>query len=818
MTDSPSKFPKQEVIIDPLYEPLQLNRYELCSHLKMLSNVSHLRYGISPYLLFDAVKMKNIFNVLKDQMKLEVNNKDIDDFQNSYDALENKIRIYINSLEQLGTIRYISWNQISNPNNQFIDFLQLKFGIDLKNKNLKPTNDGNTITIKSGDKSISISLKCDENNVILTINDDKKDKFAAKKEDGQINIYYHYNRNTCIKRLIKERKNIIASYKEIKKYFNSVSMKKKDDQINIYDQDILLENFDLLYRFFQLQHPIQVKCPKCGEKQFMCEEGKIYSMKEALLRTFELRRARWLQMSALLHTVHSTSTHTRLSHQIGSMIVGVNALKEMDVYPSGDMQMLLGEYLLLKGNLHEFLLANFLHDIGHSPLSHVMEPNPFIKLDHEKITRNLILGRKPDEEKGMDWYVAERYLLKTKAIKDFEYRFFENRYDSVYDLCEEEEGKPRETKFLDCLKNNDKILESEIITITEVLNNFGVDKKLLDKILTGNDKSIQDTQFLHKLIHSEIDFDRIDHVKRDSVVCGLSLSSFRLLELLGSMSVVLPYSDVHEMIYNSDSNKPYILISEDGVRYVMDLLIARRSVFNDILYSDENNWINGVVNQITAQTMKYLPHLEIMLPFITDQILMQFYANDLFIGTQIEKLNKLFHGKIDCSGYGEPTRYKLKDKKKVANHELEEMYNVIRKINNKFDRIDAIPIVFYTNIEEIDEEVKEKEWDDIFIYKKEFCGEYYPFQVLVKKNQIERTTGEIFREIFPEIPSELDVKNLFYFWICDSMVSDEKNNKKKCIEYIEKKIGVIWSKPNESAKKAFKERFINLDEIPEEIK
>ena len=728
-------------------------------------------------------------------------------------------------------------------------------------------------------------------------------------------------------------------------------------------------------------------------------------MKEALLRTFEMRRARWLQMSALLHTVHSASTHTRLSHQIGSMIVGVNALREMDVYPRGDMQMLLGEYLLLRGNLHEFLLANFLHDIGHSPLSHVMEPNPFIKLDHEEITRNLILGVKPDEEKGMDWYVAERYLLKTKAIKNFEYRFFENRYDSVYDLCEGEEGylfswndilenddkrligflkkridiewldnaiiekiddgktiklsfgdnsiylklnddeinvilkiggirtdefiaktekdklniyekgNPRDTKFLDCLTNNDEILESEIIAITEVLDNFGVDKKLLDKILTGNDKSIQDTQFLNKLIHSEIDFDRIDHVKRDSVVCGLSLSSFRLLELLGSMSVVLPYSDVHEMIYNRDINKPYILISEDGVRYIMDLLIARRSVFNDILYSDENNWINGVVNQITAQVMKYLPHLEIMLPFITDQILMQFYTNDLFLGTQIEKLNKLFHGKIDCSGYGKPMRYKLKDEETLTNEQLKKMYKAIKEINDEHNRIDTIAVVFYTNIEgkeekgeylfswdeipgndngklieflkqkfEIDllktaeiekinngntikvttkinhlslnlnqekteviftidydwtdkfmakmengklniykgEKAKEKEWDDVLIYKRKFYkhdslknGKYHPFKELAEQKSEEITP----HERFPNRPSELAVKNLFYFWIYDFVLSENDKHqitdtaKNELINKIKIKIGAICS--NDDKIDGFKKTFVALDEIKE---
>jgi len=279
------------------------------------------------------------------------------------------------------------------------------------------------------------------------------------------------------------------------------------------------------------------------------------------------------------------------------------------------------------------------------------------------------------------------------------------------------------------------------------------------------------------------------------------------------------------MIYNRDINKPYILISEDGVRYVMDLLIARRSVYNDILYSDENNWINGVVNQITAQTMKFLPHLEIMLPFITDQILMQFYTNELFLGTQIEKLNKLFHGKIDCSGYGKPMRYKLKDKKTLTNEQLKDMYKAIKKINDEHNRIDTIAVVFYTNIKGKDEEeenVKEKVWDDILIYKKKFYehdslqnGKYHPFKELAEQKSKEITPCER----FPNRPSELAVKNLFYFWINNFVLSENDKHqitdtaKNELIKEIKIKIGAICS--NGEKIDGFKKTFVALDEIKE---
>jgi len=55
-----SVIPVEETIIDPLYEPLKLKRYELCPHLQRLKDVSHFQYGLSPYLLFDVEGMREV--------------------------------------------------------------------------------------------------------------------------------------------------------------------------------------------------------------------------------------------------------------------------------------------------------------------------------------------------------------------------------------------------------------------------------------------------------------------------------------------------------------------------------------------------------------------------------------------------------------------------------------------------------------------------------------------------------------------------------------------------------------------------------------
>jgi len=518
--------------------------------------------------------------------------------------------------------------------------------------------------------------------------------------------------------------------------------------------------------------------------------------------------------------------------------VAVNALREIDVYPAGDFKMTLGEYLLMRGELHEFLMANLLHDLGHPPLSHVLEINPFIELDHEEITRNLILGE--NKEGGeIDWYVAEYNLLASIVIREFIYKFknFE-KYDN----------------FLDYLKENKEILKSRIVTVTDVLGNFGVDKKRVVEILSGkvfcpscgkltveikDDKvecgnkeckdsgrdlrkkieeeeigKIYDIQFLNKLVDSDIDFDRIDHVKRDSDICGLSLTSFRLLELLGSISIVLPDSNAHKEVYEAEENKPYIFVSEDGLKYVMDLLNTRRLIFNEVLYSDENNWINGVVNQITALAIRFLPHLRNVLPFITDQILAYLYMNEMFIGTQIEKLIKLFYLEFDHSCYKKPKRFKLKRENGVSGKNIEKLkkaiYEVIEKLNEEHMQEEIPAIVFYTNIGGKYKE--EGIWDDSLVYGVKFGNNYYKFRDLsIKEKTIhEDTLSSVRREIgyiprgrfrgkfyngterviFPQKPSEQDIKDLLYIWVSDFTNDD------------------IW----ERLKKEFG-RFVDLDRV-----
>ena len=312
-----SILPKEETIIDPLYEPLKLNRYELCDHLQRLKDISHLRYGFSPYLLFDVARMKEVIRTIS-----LIKNGEINGFYKNYTKFIEKFEKYLRLLE-----KYVQWSGRSSRGRSSIE--------------------------------MDDCIRWDEETPLLLCKENEYGSMNKESLDSHNKIYWEL-------RLRKEE--ILKCYQDdVKKEYRGI-LKEFLYPENEFNE----QKYKKITHLFRLEYPTEVKCPICEKKQFMCEEGKIYSMKEALLRTFELRRAKWLYMSGSLHTIHRASTHTRLSHQIGSMIVAVNALREIDVYPSGDILMSLGEYLLMRGELHEFLMANFLHDIGHSPLSHVI--------------------------------------------------------------------------------------------------------------------------------------------------------------------------------------------------------------------------------------------------------------------------------------------------------------------------------------------------------------------------------------------------------------------------------------------------------------
>lgn len=105
---------------------------------------------------------------------------------------ENATEIWSNKLLD----KYLfSWNETPGMDEGTLkDFLTQKFGIDwVKNAKIEKTDDNKTIKLFTGKNSTS--LKLNDNEVILEIDDVRTDKFTAKMENDKLNIYPDNNTN-----------------------------------------------------------------------------------------------------------------------------------------------------------------------------------------------------------------------------------------------------------------------------------------------------------------------------------------------------------------------------------------------------------------------------------------------------------------------------------------------------------------------------------------------------------------------------------------------------------------------------------------------
>jgi len=585
------------------------------------------------------------------------------------------------------------------------------------------------------------------------------------------------------------------------------------------------KRLDSISQYFLPAYAFEVECPVSGPAEiascYMTEEGKIYEVIRCLMRSFEVRRCHWLQQAGGLSSVHRAATHSRLAHMVGCVIVAFRALSDVSVLPSDDLSMSLGQYLLLRGKLQEFIAASFLHDLGHPPLSHTLELNPFLKpkLDHEDITRSLISsGRGKD---NVNWHYLTFFLMKLQT---------ELRTSTPGFGIADGAAKP----------NQEAVGQGcDVVTAHGTLVNCGLNTILVREILggvsrkaassdTGSDGPMPDSRsaihcvgnaeiaseripepaeadgretdgeldseilhsrdvaFLRTLVESDIDLDRVDHIRRDSAVCGLSLTSFRLREMLQGISIALPGSSAFNAAEDPEATDPEfrLLLGKHAAMYALDLLSSRRWIYETVLHSPENCFINGVINQMVACAALMLPHLVNQLPFITDQILSHFLANKQFVDTQVEKLGRLLQGKADSASYEQIACWQLQEPYRGTELErLREQYQAVRRFNDEHVEPSGLlpACVFFSNARVTQKTEKdayeEARWDSrLYLHKVFSDGRMHRLRDLTETCSAGKgAAAPSPPSAFPAKPEPERTKGLIYMWLCRSIPSRRAN-------------------------------------------
>jgi len=260
-----------------------------------------------------------------------------------------------------------------------------------------------------------------------------------------------------------------------------------------------------------------------------------------IIDTPEFQRLHYVKQLGFLHLIYPGAMHTRFSHSLGVYHLAQSFLKNFLFNGLSLLKIISNEDPKMNQYFNPHLIKLFLisalcHDIGHPPLSHVMEskyPEP-----HQIVGANLI--GEIDNDKGLN--------------------VIQNIITEIF--------------------NSVDILKLIKIMIKE---NFDLeDKKTLKK--HSNALKFDPCIFLQlkKILHMVLD--RVDYLLRDSYNCGIKYGSFEYIRLLNNISLNFT---------NLNPTRFYIL--EKGLDSYKCLLSARLHMYKNCYYHKTVRSINGMI-------------------------------------------------------------------------------------------------------------------------------------------------------------------------------------------------------------------------------
>jgi len=266
------------------------------------------------------------------------------------------------------------------------------------------------------------------------------------------------------------------------------------------------------------------------------------------IRCPEVARLHWLNQAGFIHLVYPSGSHSRFAHALGTLHLGSIALHSISITHKNITRNLNG-WLKISDWIEEFIIALFLHDLGHYPFSHTLENNYGLK----KILGNEFVKH---EE-------AACQLIKGEGII---YEAYKKRY-----------------------KDEQEQLVSSIFKELS-----GYQKEIVCHLISGEKHSRSANhnwllEMIHDLVSGTYDLDRIDHYRRDSFFTGLGHTFKPYVLLYG-----LHYK------FNSASNRIEEYPDKDAESQISTLLFIRDQLhkycFGNILNISFNAMLNNALS------------------------------------------------------------------------------------------------------------------------------------------------------------------------------------------------------------------------------
>jgi HD superfamily phosphohydrolase len=280
-----------------------------------------------------------------------------------------------------------------------------------------------------------------------------------------------------------------------------------------------------------------------------------------IVRTAEFCRLAYLRQAGLAWLVFPSATHTRFAHSIGCWWLGRIAenLVKVDQEESGEA-MQLRQWLSTTSLREEFYLALLFHDIGHGPLSHVLERNDqfrealrdagVIHSDHEHRGAALLLGTGP---LPLVWEDMAR-----------------ERYGDTPTFATTRTTLGRLKDWV-CLPSVCYLMTGDEEYLSACTHDHQSHLCLVKELVSGL-----------------LDLDRLDHYARDSYFSGLRQIAVNVRGFLNNLRMSL----------SSDGGRKraQLSLSDDGASHAASLLFSKRQIVSTLFRNSRCVALHAMVN------------------------------------------------------------------------------------------------------------------------------------------------------------------------------------------------------------------------------
>jgi HD superfamily phosphohydrolase len=289
-----------------------------------------------------------------------------------------------------------------------------------------------------------------------------------------------------------------------------------------------------------------------------------------IVQTAEFARLAFLRQAGLAWLVFPSATHTRFGHSIGCWWLGRIAeslIKVKGRVGRDDTTRSLHHWLKETRLREEFYLGLLFHDVGHGPLSHVLERNHEFneglyaaglnKVDHEHRGAELLAGSGP--------------------LASLSRGIFEQRYGrDVRTLAEVRKALQKQKRTI--------CLPSILYLITE-------NPEFLNGCSHGHREFVS---VLHELVSGLLDLDRLDHYARDSYFSGLRQVSINVRGFLNNLCLT----------YEGNGEKTHLSLTGDGASYAASLLFGKRQILSTMFRNPRTVSLHTMVNWALSAHLK----------------------------------------------------------------------------------------------------------------------------------------------------------------------------------------------------------------------